>query len=153
MVGGLLREDLFFDYATRYRRTHETAPRPATSGSPTPEYQAFLTTSPTRSSTETESTAQLEELVETAKRERYLEHVKPELDQLREELRPKRDEELVMFRDDIAEMRNELVARYALPDRTRHRRAGYRSHVREALDVLGNGTYGEVLAGTGNTGN
>ena len=155
VVGGLLREDLFFDYATRYRRTHETAPPACDFLITDPEYQAFLDyLSDKEFDYETESMAQLEELVETAKRERYLEHVKPELDQLREELRPKRDEELVMFRDDIAEiLRNELVARYHFQTGRAIAALDTDPYVREALDVLGNGTYGEVLAGTGNTGN
>ncbi|HOP43719.1 MAG: S41 family peptidase [Flavobacteriales bacterium] len=155
VVGGLLREDLFFDYATRYRRTHETAPPARDFLITDPEYQAFLDyLSDKEFDYETESMAQLEELVETAKRERYLEHVKPELDQLREELRPKRDEELVMFRDDIAEiLRNELVARYHFQTGRAIAALDTDPYVREALDVLGNGTYGEVLAGTGNTGN
>ncbi len=155
VVGGLLREDLFFDYATRYRRTHETAPPARDFLITDPEYQAFMDyLSDKEFDYETESMAQLEELVETAKRERYLEHVKPELDQLREELRPKRDEELVMFRDDIAEiLRNELVARYHFQTGRAIAALDTDPYVREALDVLGNGTYGEVLAGTGNTGN
>ena len=155
VVGGLLREDLFFDYATRYRRTHETAPPARDFLITDPEYQAFLDyLSDKEFDYETESMAQLEELVETAKRERYLEHVKPELDQLREELRPKRDEELVMFRDDIAEiLRNELVARYHFQTGRAIAALDTDPYVREALDVFGNGTYGEVLAGTGNTGN
>lgn len=155
VVGGLLREDLFFDYATRYRRTHETAPPARDFLITDPEYQAFLDyLSDKEFDYETESMAQLEELVETAKRERYLEHVKPELDQLREELRPKRDEELVMFRDDIAEiLRNELVARYHFQTGRAIAALDTDPYVKEALDVLGNGTYGEVLAGTGNTGN
>ena len=152
VVGGLLREDLFFDYATRYRRTHETAPPARDFLITDPEYQAFMDyLSDKEFDYETESMAQLEELVETAKRERYLEHVKPELDQLREELRPKRDEELVMFLDDIAEiLRNELVARYHFQTGRAIAALDTDPYVKEALDVLGNGTYGEVLAGTGN---
>ena len=154
VVGGLLREDLFFDYATQYRRTHGTAPPARDFLITDAEYQAFLAyLSDKHFDYETESMAQLEELVETAKRERYLEHVKSELDQLREELRPKRDEELEMFRDDIAEiLRNELVARYHFQTGRAIAALDTDPYVKEALDVLANGTYGEILAGTGNTG-
>ena len=50
-------------------------------------------------------------------------------------------------------LRNELVARYHFQTGRAIAALDTDPYVREALDVLGNGTYGEVLAGTGNTGN
>ncbi len=99
---------------------------------------------------DTESEQALKELEETAKRERYLDHVKPQIDALRTALTPDREEEIAMFRKDIEEvLKDEIVGRYYF--QTGQARAALASdpYVKQALGTINdNATYTGILNGS-----
>ena len=102
---------------------------------------------------DTETMDALLVLEEKAKKERYYDHAKPQLDALRAELRPDRTEELLRFRSDIEEvLKSELVARYYF--QTGRAKASMASdpYILKAINVLNTGEYKTILAGTGTTG-
>lgn len=150
VVGGLLMNDLFFDYATYYRSTHDSIVPAKDFTITDSEYEAFLHYLKDKEfNYDTESMAKLAELEEVARKERYFDHVKPELEKLKAELTPDRMDELNMFRSDIAEvLRNELVARYWYQTGRAIASLDTDPYVAKAVGVLGDGTYKGILDGT-----
>ena len=107
-------KDLFFDFATTYRLKHAEID-PAEDFTITDAlYQEFVDFVKDKEfNYDTESMAAFNELMEKAKKERYYEHAKEQIEALRKELAPDRSEELVRFRSDIEEvLKNEIVSRY-----------------------------------------
>ena len=94
VVGGLYAKDLFFDFATKYRITHpEIGPAEEfriTDGL----YQEFVDfVKDKKFDYETETMDAFKKLEEVAKRERYYDHAKAQLEALHAELAPDRTEE------------------------------------------------------------
>ena len=97
---------------------------------------------------DTETMAALLELEAKAKKERYYEHAKAQLDALHNELRPDRSEELTRFRKDIEEvLKSEIVARYHYQTGRAKAAMGTDPYVLKAIEVLKDGTYVDILAG------
>lgn len=152
VVEGLYAKDLFFDFATEYRLTHEDIGPPENFRITDPLFAEFLAyVKDHEVEYDTESMASLEALVEDTKRERYYELVEGQLNALREQLKPDHTQEIVLFRSDIEEvLLNELVGRYH--HQTGRAKAGMASdpYVRKAVEVLASDRFKEILAGTGN---
>jgi carboxyl-terminal processing protease len=150
VVGGLYTEDLFFDFATNYRLTHAEIGPAEEFRIDDALYQQFVDFVKDKEfSYDTETMAAYKELEEKAKKERYYEHAKTQLEALRAELAPDRSEELVRFRSDIEEvLRNEIVARYYF--QTGRAKAGLATdpYVKSTIELLNSERYNEVLAGT-----
>lgn len=150
VVGGLYAKDLFFDFATKYRITHpEIGPAEEfriTDGL----YQEFVDfVKDKKFDYETETMDAFKKLEEVAKRERYYDHAKAQLEALHAELAPDRTEELTRFRVDIEEvLRNEIVGRYHF--QTGRAKAALVTDpvVRSGLEVLNSARYNEVLTAT-----
>ena len=151
VVGGLYSEDLFFDFATQYRLTHPEITSADSFVITDDLYKAFVDFVKDKEfDYDTETMEALKELEETAKRERYYEHAKAQLEALRKELSPDRSEEMTMFRSDIEEvLRNELVSRYYFQTGRAKAAMGTDPVVKRAMQVLTSGEYATILAGTG----
>ena len=149
VVGGLYGKDLFFDFATQYRLAHaEIGPAQAFEVSDA-LYQEFVDFVKDKEfDYDTETMAALLELEAKAKKERYYEHAKAQLDALHNELRPDRSEELTRFRKDIEEvLKSEIVARYHYQTGRAKAAMGTDPYVLKAIEVLKDGTYVDILAG------
>lgn len=154
VVGGLHVEDVFFDFATRYRMKHADIGPAGSFRVDDRIFQEFLDFVNGREfDYETESMEALEELVEKARKERYYEHVKDRVEALRKELAPDRGEDILRFRKDIEEvLLNEIVSRYHFQTGRAIAAMANDPYVRKAVEVLNGPAYQEVLAGTGRTG-
>lgn len=151
VVGGLFEEDLFFDFATEYRRKHAEIGPAEDMVVDDALYQAFLDfVQDKHFEYDTESLELFKNLKETAGRERYLEHAEAEFKALEARLVPDRMAELQRFREDISEvLLNEIVSRYHF--QTGRAKAALKRdpYLKEAIRVLTDGGYTGVLAGTG----
>ncbi|MFN6176644.1 MAG: S41 family peptidase [Flavobacteriales bacterium] len=150
VVGGLYSEDLFFDFATRYRLDHPEIPSAEQFAITDELYNAFVDHVKDKEFTyDTETMEALKALEEKAKRERYYDHAKTQLEALRKELTPDRTEELRMFRSDIEEvLRNELVSRYYYQTGRAKASMGTDPVIRRAIELLNSNEYSTVLAGS-----
>ncbi|HEY0976851.1 MAG TPA: S41 family peptidase [Flavobacteriales bacterium] len=150
VVGGLYMGDAFFDYANRYRWTHDSIPAPEKFEITDAIYNDFLAFVRTRSITyQSESLDELKKLEEAAKRDRYYEHAKGAIDALRTELDPDKSEDLQRFRKDISEvLRSEIVGRYYLQSGRARAMLSTDPFVVKAVEVLNSQTYSGVLNGT-----
>ena len=149
VVGGLYADDVFFDFATQYRRSHDSI-GPAESFTISEAlYQEFTQFAKGRSFTyDTESMEVYAELAEVAKKERYYEHAQAAFETLKKELTPDPAEELVLFRADVEELlRNEIVARYHLQTGRAKAALVTDPYVKSALQVFGDGSYDTILKG------
>jgi carboxyl-terminal processing protease len=114
VLATILGENLFFKYATKYEAEHaEIAPAKEfkISDEEYQEFVDFLEGQNYHYTTDTE--AELQELIETAKREKYFELMGEEFTALEEKLLYKKDKDVHLFRDDIQMvLENEIVSRY-----------------------------------------
>ena len=149
VVGGLYQEDIFFDFATKYRKEHADLEDAATFRIDDALYGEFVAYVNTHEfDYDTESMKKLDELIETAKKERYYEHTQPQIEALRKELSPDRSEELVRFRTDIEEvLKNEIVSRYHFQTGRAKASLATDPYILKGLEVLNNGSYGTILTG------
>lgn len=149
VVGGLYSEDLFFDFATKYRLAHPDI-GPAEEFVITDAiYNEFLDfVKDKKFDYETESMDALDSLVAKTKKERYYEHAQAQIEALRKELSPDRSEELIRFRTDIEEvLKNELVSRYHYQTGRAKASMGTDPYVRKAIELLNGDQYAGILSG------
>lgn len=110
-IGG---EDLFFEYANKFKEEHETI-------LPVDEFEitdamydeavAFFNSKDIEHTTATMD--RLESLKETAEKEKYFEDASAEFEALKAALTPEVESDLVKFKDDIKlVLKNEIIARY-----------------------------------------
>jgi len=151
VVGGLFAGDVFFDFATRYRLSHPDIGPAATFRISDALYEEFLAFVNGREvDYDTESMEALRELEETARKERYYEHVKDRIDALRKVLAPDRAQDLARFRSDIEEvLLNEIVSRYHFQTGRAQSAMAFDPVVGKAIELLNGGGYHDILAGTG----
>ncbi|MBK6883292.1 MAG: hypothetical protein IPH05_10175 [Flavobacteriales bacterium] len=85
-------------------------------------------------------------LEEKAKKERYYDHAKAQMEALHDELAPDRTEELTRFRTDIEEvLRNEIVGRYYFQTGRAKASLATDPYVKSSIEVLNSARYEEVL--------
>ena len=149
VVGGLYADDVFFDFATQYRRSHDSIGPAESFIISEALYQEFTQFAKGRSFTyDTESMEVYAELAEVAKKERYYDHAQAAFETLKKELTPDPAEELVLFRADVEELlRNEIVARYHLQTGRAKAALVTDPYVKSALQVFGDGSYDTILKG------
>ncbi len=147
VVGGLYSKDLFFDFATRYRLAHPEIGPPETFQISDALYQEFVDfVKDKHFEYDTETLQAFKTLEEKAKKERYYEHAKAQLEALHTELAPDRTEDLKLFRTDIEEvLKNEIVGRYYYQTGRAKASLATDPYVRSAIEVLNGGRYNEVL--------
>jgi carboxyl-terminal processing protease len=105
-----------FDYATQYAFKHPTIPQPKDFSLTDAEYHEFLSWMKGKNyAYSTIAEVQLASLTEEAKRERYYETLKPQLDQITTKLSDSRKNDLITFKDQIRMVLEEDIAsRYQL---------------------------------------
>ncbi len=149
VVGGLYVSDVFFDFANRYRWTHDSiapAGEFTISDALWAEFVAFAKTR--KLDYRTESNDALKELEEAAKRERYYDHAITAIEALRTELNPDRSEELQRFRPEIERvLLNELVSRYYFTSGQAKAMLASDPLVKRAIEVLNGTEYDRKLSG------
>ncbi|HRH68053.1 MAG: S41 family peptidase [Flavobacteriales bacterium] len=147
VVGGLYSEDLFFDFATRYRSEHADigpAERFTISDALYQEFTDYVKDK--KFEYDTETMEAFKALEEKAKKERYYDHAKAQLEALHAELAPDRTEELTRFRSDIEEvLKSEIVARYHYQTGRAKASLVTDPYIKESIAVLNGPRYNEVL--------
>lgn len=110
----LARKFMFFDYATKFANENESIPEPEefeVNQDIFNEFKAFV--KERQFSYESETEQAYEELLETAKDEKYFEVAKEEFEQLKQKIGHELDNDLETFQDEIKEMlTDEIVSRY-----------------------------------------
>lgn len=114
IVSSIGAADLFFEYANKYKEEHDSI-APVEDFEISDEMYADIVTFIENKDIEhsTNTMDQLEELKETAEKEKYLEDASAEFEALKAVLTPKVGNDLEKFKDDIKMvLTNEIVARY-----------------------------------------
>ena len=147
VVGGLYGEDLFFDFATRYRMAHADIGPAESFKISDALYQEFTDfVKDKKFDYDTETMEAFKVLEEKAKKERYYDHAKAQLEALHAELAPDRTEELVRFRSDIEEvLKGEIVGRYHYQTGRAKASLATDPYIKESIAVLNGPRYTEVL--------
>ncbi|MFN3875013.1 MAG: S41 family peptidase [Flavobacteriales bacterium] len=150
VVGGLIEDDVFFDFATAFRLKHPDIGPPEAFTVTDEAYREFTAFANQRGfKYDTESMEALDALIEKAKQERYYEHAQDEIEALRKELAPSREDDLVRFRADIEEvLRNEIVSRYHFQTGRVKAAMGSDPYVRKAIELFAGNAVPAILAGT-----
>ncbi|WP_163710577.1 S41 family peptidase [Mangrovibacterium lignilyticum] len=110
----LVQDYMIFDFATQYAYQHESIPQPE-DFKVTPEiYNEFKSFLKEREfSYESQTETALDELEETAKKEKYYELAKSQFEELRAKVGHELDKDLEQFQTEIKEMMtDEIVSRY-----------------------------------------
>jgi len=129
-----------FDYATLYAHKHPTI-APAKEFSLTDaEYQEFVTWMKGKDyNYRSHAEIELASLIEEAKRERYYDALKPQLDQINGKLTDSRKNDLVTFKDQIKMVLEEdIVSRYQLERGSVETGFKYDQDIKKAIEVLNN---------------
>lgn len=110
----LYTQSLFFNYATRYRNTNDEIASPATYTLSDEEYDSFKAfIKEDTFAYKTSSEKAFEDLIKTAKREKYYEHAEEEFDSLKEKLAHNNLKDLETFETEIRQiLLEEIVNRY-----------------------------------------
>lgn len=114
MTSNLIYQNTIFDYATRYRNTHEKIEPAAAFALTEADYQEFREFLVTEKFTyETESEDALDALVKSAQKEKYYDQTKAVIEELRTKLQHNLDKDLQLFRPEIKTMlADEIISRY-----------------------------------------
>lgn len=149
VVGALYQEDLIFDFATQYRATHPTLEDARSFRISDALYNEFVAyVQQHEFHYDTESLKKLDELIATAKKERYYAHSEAQIEALRKELAPDRSEELLRFRSDIEEvLKNEIVSRYEFQTGRAKASLATDPYILKGTELLTSGRYTSILAG------
>ena len=148
VLGSLLSENLFFKYATLYSSEHPEIVPASKFKLTDVEYQEFVAYLDDKNylyTTDTEES--LEDLVETATREKYYELADAEFKALIDKLSVKKNSDLFLFREDIQQiLENEIVSRYYFQRGRIESSLFSDDAVAKALEVLNNnGQYASIL--------
>lgn len=129
-----------FDYATQYAFNHPTLPEAKNFSLTDQEYQDFVSWMKTKSySVQSPVEAELTELTEEAKREKFYDDLKPQLDQIKTRLAETRKNDLAHYKDQIKQLlEKEIVARYYFEKGSVETGFKYDQEVKAAIEVLHN---------------
>jgi carboxyl-terminal processing protease len=127
-----------FDYATEYAYKHPSIAPPKEFSLTDAEYQDFVNWMKGKNyEYRTIAEVQLASLTEEAKRERYYDNLKPQLDQITNKLSDSRKNDLVTFKDQIKMILEEdIVSRYHLERGSVEVGFKYDQEVKKAIEVL-----------------
>ncbi len=129
-----------FDYATLYAFNHPTLPEAKNFSLTDQEYQDFVSWMKTKSYTfESPIETELVELTEEAKREKFYDDLKPQLDQIKTRLAETRKNDLIHYKDQIKQLlEKEIVSRYYFERGSVETGFKYDQEVKAANEVLHN---------------
>jgi carboxyl-terminal processing protease len=149
MMGSLIREDVFFDFANEFRRRTEKIGAPAEfklDDSIYQEFSAFVATKELEY--ETASEEKLKELIDVAKNEGYFEEAETDFEHLKQELEPQDAEELQRSRGLISDyLKTEIVARYHYQDGRIEASLSNDPYIHSSLKIFDE-DYPGILSGT-----
>src|SRR6478609_10145697 len=138
-----------FDYATLYAHKHPTIASAKEFSLTDAEYQEFVTWMKGKDyNYRSHAEIELASLIEEAKRERYYDALKPQLDQINNKLTDGRKNDLVTFKDQIKMVLEEdIVSRYQLERGSVETGFKYDQDIKKAIEVLNNkAQYNKLLA-------
>lgn len=138
VIASLLSESLFFKYANKFYAEHaEIAPAKEfqLSDSDYNDFIHFLEDKNYSYTTDTEK--ELEQLVKTAKKEKYWNMAETEFDELDSVLKSKKNQDLMIFKDQIEEiLENEIVSRYYYQKGRIESSLSHDESIKKAIEVL-----------------
>ncbi|MFO0333162.1 MAG: S41 family peptidase [Bacteroidota bacterium] len=140
ITSALLANGFVFDFATQYAHEHKTIAEPRLFSISDAEYAEFVAWMKGKKlSYASELDTQLQELEEMAKKEKYLNDLKPTLEQLRQLVRESRKQDMLLFKDQIKKLlEEEIASRYYLERGVVEVGFQYDDEVKKAIEVLHN---------------
>ncbi len=138
-----------FDFASQYAYRHKTITEPKLFSLTDAEYAEFVHwMKDKRLNYASELDTQLQELEEMAKKEKYLNDLKPTLEMLRQRVRDNRKQDLMLFKDQIKKLlEEEIAARYYLERGMVEVGFRYDDEIKKATEILQNtALYRQTLA-------
>lgn len=140
ITSALLANGFVFDFATQYAHEHKTIAEPRLFSLSDAEYAEFVAWMKGKKlSYASELDTQLQELEEMAKKEKYLNDLKPTLEQLRQRVRESRKQDMLLFKDQIKKLlEEEIASRYYLERGMVEVGFKYDDEVKKAIEVLHN---------------
>lgn len=134
----LVSNNVIFNFATDYKRTHETIAPAKTFQLSKEDYDAFKAYALKQDFTySTASEEQLERMKKTAEDEGYFEDIKADYEQLLSKVTPSKERDLDKFKDEITEiLSSEIVSRYYYQNGRAEQAFQYDKDVQKALEVL-----------------
>jgi carboxyl-terminal processing protease len=138
-----------FDYATLYASKHPTIASAKDFALTDAEYQEFITWMKGKDyNYRSHAEVELASLVEEAKKERYYDALKPQLDAINSKLTDGRKNDLITFKDQIKMVLEEdIVSRYHLEKGSVETGFKYDQDVKKAIEVLGQkAQYNKILS-------
>jgi carboxyl-terminal processing protease len=140
ITSALLANGFVFDFATQYAHEHKTIAEPKLFSLTDAEYAEFMAWMRGKKLTyASELDTQLQELEEMAKKEKYLNDLKPTLEQLRQRVRESRKQDMLLFKDQIKKLlEEEIASRYYLERGVVEVGFKYDDEVKKAIEVLHN---------------
>lgn len=149
VLASLLEENLFFKYANLYVAKHESIAPARDFKLTDEEYMAFVDWLAGQNYTYTTDTeALLEELSETARKEKYYQLASEEFEQLAKKLKTKKNQDVWLFREDIQMvLQDEIVSRYYFQKGRIEASFSTDDAVSSGLNIISNtGQYREILS-------
>lgn len=134
----LVSNNVIFNYATDFKRTHPTI-GPAKTFKLTPEeYDAFKVYALKQTFTySTASEEQLEKMKQTAEDEGYFEDIKADYNQLLSKVTPSKERDLDKFKDEISDLlSSEIVSRYYYQNGRAEQAFQADKDVQKAVEIL-----------------
>ncbi|MDR0801439.1 S41 family peptidase [Fluviicola sp.] len=134
----LVSNNVIFNYATDFKRSHPTI-GPATTFKLTPEeYEVFKTYALKQTFTySTASEEQLEKMKKTAEDEGYFDDIKTDYDQLLSKVTPSKERDLDKFKDEINNvLSSEIVSRYYYQNGRAEQAFQADKNIQKALEIL-----------------
>ncbi len=146
----LENKSLIFDYATKYKREHQTianAKEFKLSEKEYEEFMAFISDKDYDYTTKTEKL--IKDLKETASDEKYFTAAEKEFEALQAKMMHHKTEDLINFKSEIKELiENEIVSRYYFQKGKIEASLAHDEEVRKAIAVINDPTlYSSVLSG------
>ncbi len=139
-----------FNFATQYQRSHESIGSAKEFRLSDNDYQLFLDFIKDKEIDYTSTSKKmLEQLKQTAKEEKYLDHSEKEFEALLEKLTPNLTDDLKRYEEEITELiENEIVSRYHYSEGRVENALTKDEYLKEALKVLNNPEqYNKILSG------
>jgi carboxyl-terminal processing protease len=137
-----------FDYATQYAYNHPTLPEPKNFALTDLEYQDFVNWMKNKTYT-VQSPVEIElvELMEEAKREKFYDDLKPQLDQIKTRLAETHKNDLMHYKDQLKHLlEKEIASRYYFEKGAVETSFKYDQEVKAAIELLHNQTeYKRIL--------
>jgi carboxyl-terminal processing protease len=134
----LFHRGLIFDYATKYAYEHNLAPDPKTFVLSDDEYNEFVKWLSTKNyAYRSPMEIELQELKADAKREKYYETLKSDLETLEKTIEANKKKDLTIYKDQIKKLLEEdIISRYYLEKGSVQASFKYDEEVKKAIEIL-----------------